>query len=53
VRPFDLGDLSASTWGLAGLGYLLMWIGSLGPGSVWFLGLLVSLADLIRPKPDA
>jgi len=29
-----------------------MWIGISVPLG-WFLGLLVSLADLIRPKPDA
>jgi len=48
---FDL-DTFGEQWGIAGLGYLLMWSGISVPLG-WFLGLLVSLADLIRPKPDA
>ena len=48
---FDL-ETFGEQWGLAGLGYLLMWIGISVPLG-WFLGLLVSLANLIRPKPDA
>lgn len=48
---FDL-DTFGEQWGLAGLGYLLMWVGISVPLG-WFLGILVSLADLIRPKPDA
>ncbi|WP_418284977.1 hypothetical protein [Halorubrum sp. DTA46] len=48
---FDL-ETFGEQWGLAGLGYLLMWIGISVPLG-WFLGILVSLADLIRPKPNA
>lgn len=48
---FDL-ETFGQQWGVAGLGYVLMWIGISVPLG-WFLGLLVSLADLIRPKPDA
>ena len=48
---FDL-ETFGEQWGLAGLGYLLMWVGISVPLG-WFLGILVSLADLIRPKPDA
>jgi hypothetical protein len=48
---FDL-ETFGEQWGLPGLGYLLMWVGISVPLG-WFLGILVSLADLIRPKPDA
>ena len=47
---FDLETFGAQ-WGLPGLGYLLMWLGISIPLG-WFLGGLVALADLIRPKPD-
>jgi len=48
---FDL-ETFGEQWGVAGLGYVLMWIGISVPLG-WFLGVLVSLADLIRPRPDA
>ncbi|GAB7092041.1 hypothetical protein JCM18237_23120 [Halorubrum luteum] len=48
---FDL-ETFGEQWGLPGLGYVLMWVGISIPLG-WFLGLLVALADLIRPKPDA
>ena len=48
---FDL-DTFGEQWGLAGVGYLLMWIGISVPLG-WFLGILVSLANLIRPQPNA
>ncbi|MDZ5811125.1 hypothetical protein U4E84_07170 [Halorubrum sp. AD140] len=48
---FDL-ETFGDQWGVAGLGYVLMWVGISVPLG-WFLGLLVALADLIRPKPDA
>lgn len=48
---FDL-ETFGQQWGVTGLGYVLMWLGISVPLG-WFLGLLVSLADLIRPKPDA
>ena len=47
---FDLETFGAQ-WGIPGLGYVLMWVGISIPLG-WFLGLLVSFADLIRPKPD-
>ncbi len=47
---FDL-ETFGQQWGLPGLGYVLMWIGISVPLG-WFLGLLVALADLIRPKAD-
>ncbi len=48
---FDLKTFGEQ-WGVAGLGYVLMWLGISVPLG-WFLGVLVSLANLIRPKPDA
>jgi len=48
---FDLETFGAQ-WGIPGLGYVLMWVGISIPLG-WFLGLLVSFANLIRPKPDA
>ncbi|GAB7010496.1 hypothetical protein [Halorubrum trueperi] len=48
---FDL-ETFGDQWGVSGFGYVLMWIGISVPLG-WFLGLLVSLANLIRPKPDA
>lgn len=47
---FDL-ETFGEQWGLPGLGYVLMWVGISVPLG-WFLGLLVALADLVRPKPD-
>ena len=47
---FDL-ETFGEQWGLPGLGYVLMWMGISVPLG-WFLGVLVALADLIRPKPD-
>jgi hypothetical protein len=48
---FDL-ETFGEQWGVAGLGYVLMWLGISVPLG-WFLGVLVSLANLIRPRPDA
>ena len=48
---FDL-ETFGEQWGVAGLGYVLMWLGISVPLG-WFLGVLVALANLIRPKPDA
>ena len=48
---FDL-ETFGEQWGLPGLGYVLMWIGISVPLG-WFLGLLVALANLIRPASDA
>ncbi len=47
---FDL-ETFGEQWGLPGLGYVLMWVGISVPLG-WFLGVLVALADLVRPKPD-
>jgi len=48
---FDL-ETFGEQWGLPGLGYVLMWVGISVPLG-WFLGVLVALANLIRPNPDA
>ena len=48
---FDL-ETFGEQWGVAGLGYVLMWVGISVPLG-WFLGALVALANLIRPRPDA
>ncbi len=48
---FDL-ETFGEQWGLPGLGYVLMWVGISVPLG-WFLGVLVALANLVRPKPDA
>lgn len=48
---FDL-ETFGEQWGLPGLGYVLMWVGISVPLG-WFLGALVALANLVRPKPDA
>lgn len=47
---FDLNTFGQQ-WGVTGLGYVLMWVGISVPLG-WFLGVLVALANLIRPKPD-
>lgn len=49
-NAFDL-ETFGEQWGLPGLGYVLMWIGISVPLG-WFLGGLVALADLIRPKSE-
>lgn len=46
-----LNDWLRANFTLEGTGYVLMWFALAVPAG-WFLGLLVSLADLIRPKRD-
>ncbi|WP_089384540.1 hypothetical protein [Halorubrum vacuolatum] len=48
---FDL-ETFGEQWGLPGLGYVLMWVGISVPLG-WFLGVLVALANLVRPRPEA
>ena len=50
-NAFEL-ETFGEQWGVTGLGYMLMWLGISVPLG-WFLGLLVALANLIRPTPDA
>lgn len=47
---FDL-ETFGQQWGLPGLGYVLMWVAISVPLG-WFLGVLVALANLIRPRPE-
>ena len=50
----DVGGLNAwlrARFDLVGLAYVGMWFGLAVPVG-WFLGLLVTLADLVRPTPD-
>lgn len=46
-----LNDWLRANFTLEGTGYVLMWFALAVPAG-WFLGLLVSLADIIRPKRD-
>ncbi|SEH39228.1 MULTISPECIES: hypothetical protein [Halopenitus] len=46
-----LNDWLRANFTLEGTGYVLMWFGLAIPTG-WLLGLLVALADVIRPKPD-
>ena len=47
---FDLETFGAG-FGLPGVGYVLMWTGIAVPLG-WFLGLLVALANVVRPTAD-
>ncbi len=46
-----INDWLRANFTLEGTGYVLMWFGLAIPTG-WLLGLLVALADVIRPKPD-
>jgi hypothetical protein len=46
---YDINDYLRSSFSLEGMGVVLMWIGIATPLG-WLLGLLVTLADLIRPR---
>jgi len=48
---FTLETFGAS-YGLAGIGYPLMWFAIAVPTG-WLLGALVALADVVRPQPDS
>ncbi|QZY00976.1 hypothetical protein K6T25_03120 [Halobaculum rubrum] len=47
-----LGDLIRERFDLRGTAYVLMWVGISVPVG-WLFGLLVALADVVRPKRDA
>lgn len=47
---FNLETFGAA-YGLPGLGYVLMWFGLAVPTG-WFLGALVALADVVRPREE-
>jgi len=46
---YGINDYFRANFSLEGLGVLLMWIGIATPLG-WFLGLVVTLADLVRPR---
>jgi len=49
LAPVGLAELFSETFDLEGAGYVVMWLAISFPLG-WILGLLVTLADLIRPK---
>ncbi|WP_255150650.1 hypothetical protein [Halorarius halobius] len=51
VAPEPLAEFLRGTYDLEGVAYVLMWFGIAVPLG-WLLGLLVSLADVVRPKGD-
>lgn len=48
---YDINEYLRANFSLEGIGVVLMWIAIATPLG-WFLGLLVTLADLIRPRSD-
>jgi hypothetical protein len=53
-NPLDLWGLNTflrEQFTLEGANYVAMWFGLSVPVG-WFLGLLVTLADIVRPKGD-
>jgi len=52
VAPGRLARLLRSRYELEGIAYVLMWFGIAVPLG-WLLGILVTLADVVRPKDDA
>ena len=46
-----LDEYLRANFALEGMGYVLMWIGIATPLG-WFLGFVVTLADLVRPQSD-
>lgn len=49
VAPGPLADFLRSSYDLEGVAYVLMWFGIAVPLG-WLVGVLVSLADVVRPK---
>jgi len=49
LAPIGLAELFSETFDLEGASYVIMWLAISFPIG-WILGLLVTLADLIRPK---
>ncbi len=49
---YGINEYLRASFSLEGIGVVLMWIGIATPVG-WFLGLLVTLADLIRPRSKA
>ncbi len=48
---YGINDYLRASFSLEGIGVILMWVGIATPLG-WFLGLVVTLADLIRPRSD-
>lgn len=46
---YGINDILRQSFSLEGIGVVLMWVGIATPLG-WFLGLVVTLADLIRPR---
>jgi len=46
---YDVNEYLRASFSLEGIGVVLMWVGIATPVG-WFLGLVVTLADLIRPQ---
>lgn len=49
---YDANEYLRSNFSLEGMGVVLMWVGIATPLG-WFLGVLVTLADLVRPRSDS
>ena len=49
LAPIGVAELFSETFDLEGVSYVIMWVAISFPIG-WILGLLVTLADLIRPK---
>ena len=49
---YDINEYLRSSFNLEGMGVVLMWVGIATPVG-WFLGLVVTLADLIRPRSSS
>lgn len=48
---YDVNEYLRANFSLEGMGVVLMWVGIATPLG-WFLGLLVTLADLVRPRSE-
>ncbi|MFO7926635.1 MAG: hypothetical protein ACQET5_02120 [Halobacteriota archaeon] len=48
---YDINEYLRTNFSLEGIGVVLMWVGIATPLG-WFLGLVVTLADLIRPRSN-
>jgi hypothetical protein len=52
LRVYGVNDYLRANFTLEGIGIVLMWV-SIATPLGWFLGLVVTLADLVRPRPNA
>ena len=51
LTVYGLNEVLRSRFSLEGIGVVLMWVGIATPLG-WVLGVLVTLADVVRPRPD-